>query len=212
MRKMPDGPLKETDIAIRLDTSKADELEAALRARYPGILLSRGPLETDRALRLIVTFYTPQDEDLSSYHWVHSIGAGVDAICKRLAGEAALPLVTRTTGRMGEQIGEYCAAYTLAHLQKMALRRTLEEARDWDRERAAPAYLFETKVAVIGTGAIGQGIAGAFKGLGAPVLGLSRTGRPAHGFDAVMRLEDFSAHTADVVDGESEERQASPFG
>lgn len=186
-------PLREDDIALRIHSSQGDGLERAVREAFPGVEVSRGPMESQRRERVLVTFYPPEDEDLSKYGWVHCVGAGVDAICKAFAGIEPAPLVTRTTGRMGQQIGEYCAGYGLSWLQKMPVRRALEEAKDWDREKAAPAYLFETKVAVIGTGAIGQGIAGAFKGLGAPVLGLSRTGRPAHGFDAVMRLEDFSA-------------------
>ena len=189
-------PVAETDIAVRIHSSQGDGLEQALREAFPGIDVFRKPMETGRPEKVLVTFYPPEDEDLSKYGWVHCVGAGVDAICEALAGIEPPPLVTRTTGRMGQQIGEYCAGYALSWLQKMALRRTLEEARDWDRERAAPGYLFETQVAVIGTGSIGQGVAGAFKGLQAPVLGLSRTGRPAKGFDKVMRLADLSAGAA----------------
>lgn len=186
-------PVAETDIAIRIHSSQGDGLEQAVREAFPGVEIFRGPMESDRSEKVLVTFYPPEDEDLSKYGWVHCVGAGVDAICKSFADIEPAPLVTRTTGRMGQQIGEYCAGYALSWLQKMALRRTLEEARDWDRERAAPAYLFETQVAIIGTGSIGQGVAGAFNGLQAPVLGLSRTGQAVAGFDEVMRLADLSA-------------------
>ncbi|RIJ23472.1 D-2-hydroxyacid dehydrogenase [Henriciella barbarensis] len=186
-------PVAETDIAVRIHSSQGDGLEQALRKAFPGIEVFREPMDTGRPEKLLVTFYPPEDEDLSKYGWVHCVGAGVDAICEAFAGIEPPPLVTRTTGRMGQQIGEYSAAYALSWLQKMALRRSLEAGRDWDRVRAAPGYLFETHVAVIGTGSIGQGVAAAFKGLGAPVLGLSRTGRAAEGFDEVMPLADFSA-------------------
>ena len=186
-------PVAETDIAVRIHSSQGDGLEQAVREAFPDIQVFRGPMDSDRPERVLVTFYPPEDEDLSKYGWVHCVGAGVDAICKAFAGIEPAPLVTRTTGRMGQQIGEYCAGYALSWLQKMALRRALEQARDWDRERAAPAYLFETQVAIVGTGSIGQGVAGAFKGLQALVLGLSRTGRAVEGFDEVMRLADFSA-------------------
>lgn len=186
------APLKETDIALRIHSSQGDGLEQAVRGAFPDIEVFRGPMESGRAEKVLVTFYPPDDEDLSKYGWVHCVGAGVDAICKAFAGIEPPPLVTRTTGRMGQQIGEYCAGYALSWLQKMAVRRALEAARDWDREKAAPAYLFETRVAVIGTGSIGQGVAGAFRGLGARVLGLSRTGKTAPGFDEVMGLEDFT--------------------
>ncbi|HIG21905.1 MAG TPA: D-2-hydroxyacid dehydrogenase [Henriciella marina] len=186
-------PVEETDIAVRIHSSQGDGLEQAVRDAFPGVEVFRGPMESDRPEKVLVTFDPPEDEDLSKYGWVHCVGAGVDAICKAFAGIEPAPLVTRTTGRMGQQIGEYCAGYALSWLQKMALRRAQEEARDWDRERAAPAYLFETQVAIIGTGSIGHGVAGAFKGLQAPVLGLSRTGRAVEGFDEVMRLADLSA-------------------
>jgi|TARA_B100000678_G_scaffold49787_1_gene39530 phosphoglycerate dehydrogenase-like enzyme len=193
LTELPDGPLRQSDIAIRLNTAKADALEPVLKERFPEIEVTRAPLKTARKLRILVTFHTPDDEDLSGYQWVHSIGAGVDAICKRLEGAANVPLVTRTTGRMGEQIGEYCAAYTLAHLQKMAVRRALQVSEDWDRERAAPAYLFETRIGVIGTGSIGSGVTRALSALGGKVTGFSRSGRPSGGFETVKRLDELQA-------------------
>lgn len=184
--------VRQEDIAIRIHSSQADILDRAVRDAFPEIEIARGPLESERALRMLVTFYPPEDEDLSKYDWVHCVGAGVDGICKAFEGVSLEPLVTRTTGRMGQQIGEYCAGYGLAHLQKMAKRRELASARDWDREAAAPAYVFETPVAVIGTGSIGQGVARAFSAMGAPVTGLSRTGKAVDGFDKVIALERLS--------------------
>lgn len=192
MTTRPHGAVTQSDIAVRLDTSKAAALERVLAERFPEIEVGRTPVETDRKLRVLVTFHTPDDEAVTGYHWVHSVGAGVDAICERLKAVDAVPLVTRTTGRMGEQIGEYCAAYTLSHLQKMALRRGLQAARDWDRERAAPAYMFETRIGIIGTGAIGGGVAKALSALGGHVTGYSNSGRPAEGFDVVKRLSDLA--------------------
>lgn len=184
--------MKQADIAIRLHDSSADALEHAVREVFPDIEVSRGPLETARPERILVTFRPPEDEDLSTYTWVHSTGAGVDAICRALGRLETMPLITRTTGRMGQQIGEYCAGYALAHLQKMALRRELQTQRRWDKQQAAPRYLFETRIGVIGTGEIGQGIARAFSALGAQVTGYSRSGRAVDGFVETAKLDGFA--------------------
>ncbi len=197
---MDGAPLQESDIAIRLHTGHADLLEQGVRAAFPGIELARGPLETSRRERMLVTFIPPRDEDLSKYDWVHCVGAGVDAICKTFEAIDPKPLVTRTVGRMGDQIGEYCVAYALAHLQKMALRRALQAEARWARGMCAPTYLFETSVAVLGTGAIGQGVARAFSALGATVTGISRSGTPVDAFDRVIRLDNVASHPgADIL-------------
>lgn len=183
--------MQPADLAIRIHDSSADVLETALRDAFPDIEISRGPLKTDRPNRLLVTFRPPADEDLSGYGWIHSTGAGVDAILKALP-DMAEPLITRTLGRMGEQIGEYCLAYTLAWLQKMDLRHAHQAARVWDQAATTPAYLFASDVAIIGTGGIGGGIARAFTALGAKVTGYSRSGRPADAFETVRKLSDFA--------------------
>lgn len=184
--------LTEGDIAIRVHDSKGDLIEAALRKRFPNIHVTQAPLERAAKERLLVTFRPPDDEDLSNYTWVHSTGAGVDAICAALAPLKTPPPVTRTTGRMGQQIGEYCLAYGLAHLQKMAERRARQAERVWDRDQLAPDYCFEADVAVLGTGSIGSGVAQAFAALGAAVTGYSRSGRAAEGFVSVRPLQDFA--------------------
>ena len=180
--------MQEGDIAIRIHDSGADALEQAVREAFPGVEVTRKPLKTDRPVRLLVTFRPPTDEDLSVYTWVHSTGAGVDAILEALPDRSSPPLLTRTLGRMGDQIGEYCLAYALAWLQKMALRHAQQTARIWDKAAAEPVHLFESDVAIVGTGGIGCGIARAFKALGATVTGYSRSGRSKVPFDSVGRL------------------------
>ena len=122
--------------------------------------------------------------------WVHSTGAGVDGFLGQSAWPEAVPL-TRTTGRFGERIGEYCVAHALADCQH------LHQFRAWQRQRlwnVLPARdLAGSRALILGTGSVGQGIARAFSALGVRTTGLSRSGASAAGFDEVHEVAQLTA-------------------
>lgn len=192
--------LRQEDIAVRILDKHSDVIEAALKERFPKIRLSREPLPADASLRVLISFRPPADEPLGQYDWIHSTGAGVDAICAGLGDVKDPPVITRTTGRMGEQIAEYCLAYTLGFLQHSALRDRFQAETTWEKDETAPRFLFDSKVAIVGTGDIGASIGRAFAMLGGNVTGYSRSGKAVAGLGKAGRLDDPDAlDGADIV-------------
>lgn len=179
------------EISVRVIDKHETVIRKVLGERFPTIRFIDSAAEA-AGLKVLMSFRPPDDEPLEAYDWVHAVGAGVDHLCGALADPAAAPVITRTTGRMGEQIGEFCLAYALADLQAMPARRELQARIAWDKEAAMPRYVFDQSVAVIGTGSIGSGIARAFRALGAAVTGYSLSGREKPGFGAVRPLSEFA--------------------
>jgi len=115
----------------------------------------------------------PVDGSLSALRWVHSLAAGVEPFLVE-GGVGPETLLTRTIGRFGERIGEYCVARALARTQRLLELHDAQRKHTW--YRVEPSLLADTEALVIGTGQVGRGIARAFAGLGATVRGVSRTG------------------------------------
>ena len=119
--------------------------------------------------------------------WIHCGGAGYDKI------EAALdfgpPVVTRTIGRLGDQLAEYVVAYFLHHTQKMRLRRSLQRERSWEPKPAAAIHAFDQRAIVFGTGPMGASISQYLSRLDIETIGVSRSGTPKDAFDKVVTLD-----------------------
>jgi len=172
---------------VRVATAETAPVVSALTST-PRLEVTEDPVG-DRAdkLRVLIAFRPPADEDISGYDWIHCAGAGTDHLLKALpTSEEDRPLMTRTIGRMGDQMGAYCLSYALADLQKHRARQEAQREKRWDSQALAPSELFESDVLVIGTGAIGSSIAACFRPLAQSVTGLSRSGRPAPHFDRVQ--------------------------
>lgn len=143
------------------------------------------------APKVLVAFQPPTDENLSIYDWVHVAGAGSDKIAAALRADKARPLITRTVGNMGKQIGEYVLSYMLTDLQKHDERERLQSRAEWDIQRAEGTFLFEKTVALLGTGGVAQGIAAVLKPLAKCIIGYSRHAAPKTGFVDVRPLSQF---------------------
>jgi len=141
--------------------------------------------------KVLVAFRPPTDETLAHYDWVHVAGAGSDKVAAFLRRDGANPILTRTVGKMGEQIGEYVLSYILADLQKYRVRQDLQTRSQWSIADAQPRCLFDTRVAILGTGGVAQGIASMLKSLAKEVLGYSKSGTERDPFDAVRQLDNF---------------------
>ncbi|NOT07910.1 MAG: D-2-hydroxyacid dehydrogenase [Gemmatimonadales bacterium] len=170
-------------------------------------LTARRPDLTVRALALadisaadvewaevMVGFRPPREGAWRDLRWIHCIGAGVDAFLFR-TGLSPNTLLTRTSEDFGPQIGEYCLARALAVTQRLRLHDADQAAREWRPTHSE--RLAGTRVVVVGTGSVGQGIARAFRAVGCSVHGLSRSGNRHEPFDTVEPLDRFAA----VLDG-----------
>lgn len=158
-----------------------------LAAARPDLALlgARDRVPDDAAL--IAFSPPPRPGRYANVPWVHCAGAGAD---KLLAGLGFRPpLMTRTVGAMGAQIGEYVAAYWLADLQRMARRRARQAEARWDKMGCAPRFAMDRRTLVLGTGGIGRGVARTLAGLGAPADGVSRSGARAAPFARVFAAD-----------------------
>jgi phosphoglycerate dehydrogenase-like enzyme len=127
--------------------------------------------------------------------WIHCSGAGVDYLLGAL--KVPVPLITRTVGRMGQQIAEYVLAYALNFRQQIDRRCRLQEARQWNPTSARPQYLAGSRALIFGTGAIGSCIARALTALSVRCDGVSHSGRDKPGFDAVMAASNLHSMALD---------------
>jgi phosphoglycerate dehydrogenase-like enzyme len=182
------------DLIVRVHDKDGRWLAERIARIDPRIAVTQEPPEHGgKARTCLVAFTPPDDEDIGAYDWIHASGAGVDRILPRLRASGGRPVITRTTGRMGRQIGEYALSYALAFLQKHRVRQELASERRWSVEEASPRLLFETDVLVIGTGEMGQGIARVFAPHARQVLGASKSGRAKPPFDQTFPLAELPA-------------------
>jgi glyoxylate/hydroxypyruvate reductase A len=130
----------------------------------------------------------------SRLRWLQAMGAGVDwALVPQLPGDV---IVTRAPGVFGPWMREYVLGWCLAVTQKVETYRTAQRQRAW-REDTIPERLGGKTMVVVGLGDIGRAVAGAARGLGMRVVGVSRSGRRARGVDRVYRLRDLARALAE---------------
>ena len=191
--------LQSSKLSVRITDGNYPLIREEASARFPDVFVTGEPVADRDGPKLLVSYYPPKDETLSGYDWIHIPAAGVDRMLDGLSREGHKPVLTRTIGRMGEQMGEYCLAYSLAEFQKMTLRGAFQRDRTWWKKKAAPSHIFEKTIAILGTGSIGQGIARPFKALGARVVGYSRSGAATKPFHDVYTLKSFADQPAPDV-------------
>lgn len=126
-------------------------------------------------------FLTDED-DLSHIKWIHSFGAGVNTFLK-LQKLGQTTVITRTTGDMGNRIGEFCLAHILADAKQLLLVYENQKNRKW--QQIPTRDIAESRVLILGTGAIGQGVARQLKAQVRQLTGLNQTGSIPDYFDQV---------------------------
>jgi len=169
-----------------------------LRERLPGLEIRTAEraavLPDDLAWAdAYLGFRPPPHLELDGVSWVHCTGAGVDAYLFRRRFPATT-LLTRTDEPFGGQIGEWCLARALVVTQQVRELAADQAQRRWSQRHLRP--LRGSRVLVIGTGEVGQGIAAAFASAGCLVSGLSRSGRPVQPFLAVHPAAELAVRAA----------------
>ena len=143
----------------------------------------------------VVGFSPPGSLERSSFRWVHSTGAGVDAWLDTPSWPNGVTL-TRTTGELGVRMAEYCVGHALAVSQRIAPFYRDQEAGQWTP--VEPSTMRGTTAVVLGTGSVGSAIAAGFHAVGCRTIGISRSGRPASGFDAVYPVDRLADRVVDA--------------
>jgi D-2-hydroxyacid dehydrogenase (NADP+) len=165
-----------------------------LTARRPDLEVRAKPLADISAedvawAEVMVGFRPPREGRWQELRWIHCIGAGVDAFAFR-TGLAPGTLLTRTSEDFGPQIGEYCLARGLAVTQRLRHQENEQRARQWRPKH--PEQIRGSGVVVVGTGAVGRGIARAFLGAGCLVGGVSRSGAAREPFGTTWTVAQFT--------------------
>lgn len=120
--------------------------------------------------------------------WVHSLGAGVDALLDQPVPAGII--LTRSLEDFGTPLREYCLSRALAWMQHVLPYAMDQADRRWTPRE--PVRLFGRTVVIVGTGRIGRAIAGGFAGLGAHLRGVSRRGQVVAPFLSVSPLDQLA--------------------
>lgn len=138
---------------------------------------------------VFVGFRPPREGPWRELRWIHCIGAGVDAFAFR-TGLSPATLLTRTSEDFGPMMGEYCLARALAVTQRLRLLDADQRAKRWHPKH--PAGIRGTRALIVGTGAVGRGIARALLGASCVVDGLSQRGAAREPFARVFSVDRFA--------------------
>jgi phosphoglycerate dehydrogenase-like enzyme len=123
---------------------------------------------------------------MAGLRWVQSTWAGVEALLRQGRRDFRL---TGVKGVFGPLMAEYVFAHLLAHETKLVQRHRHQGQRNWWTEPSGT--LAGKTLGIMGTGSIGCHIARTGKAFGMRVLGFSRSGAAADGFERVFGGDEF---------------------
>ncbi|MFC2134566.1 NAD(P)-dependent oxidoreductase [Bacteroidota bacterium] len=137
----------------------------------------------------IASFSFPDNLDISHIKWIHSFGAGIDKFINRNDLNNNL-ILTRTVGRMGEKIAEYCLTHILAHNQHLYEVYESQKLKEW--KRLSPVQINDNKIAILGTGNMGRDTARLLNKFGCDIIGINSDGRPIDKFSQCYSFEQLA--------------------
>ncbi len=103
---------------------------------------------------------------------IFNLGAGVEALLKRIALPPGVPLIRLEDAGMGRQMAEYVTWAVLRYFRRLDVYATQQSRGEWRLHR--PLRHADFPVGVMGLGVLGAQVARAVAALGFPVLGWSR--------------------------------------
>nr|WP_325303213.1 D-2-hydroxyacid dehydrogenase [uncultured Dysosmobacter sp.] len=134
--------------------------------------------------------------------WCCTPTAGVDLYCADPTLFANPDCILTNSNGYGVTIAEHVVMVTLMLLRQMPTYLSCAVRHEWGAPMPIRS-IRDGSFTVLGTGNIGVNVAQRLHGMGAAsVLGLSRSGRPAEGFDQVLpisRLEDVLPQTQVLI-------------
>lgn len=124
--------------------------------------------------------------------WMQSTWAGITPLLA-----ADLPHdyeLTRAVGIFGQVMAEYVLTYLLAHQRQLFSRVAAQAEKRWDNR--LPRSLEGKRVLIVGSGDIGQSVAGFLEPFGVELHGIAREPRPLEPFERVFGLEELQEQVA----------------
>lgn len=138
----------------------------------------------------IAAFTLSNQVNLSHIKWIHSFGAGVDGILQNTSFSSDT-IITRTSGKMGQKMGEYCLTYILSDLRNVIALHNQQQQKIW--EPLPYADLHKQRILIFGTGTIGRPIAQIVGPLCQQLDGVSLSGIWAEGFHKVVKMDQIKS-------------------
>ncbi|AOE84388.1 D-2-hydroxyacid dehydrogenase [Pseudomonas sp. TCU-HL1] len=117
--------------------------------------------------------------------WMQSTWAGITPLLA-----ADLPhdyQLTRAVGIFGQVMAEYVLTYLLAHQRQLLSRVAAQAEKRWDNR--LPRSLEGKRVLIVGSGDIGQSVAGFLEPFGVELHGIAREPRQLEPFERVFGME-----------------------
>ncbi len=140
---------------------------------------------------------------------IFNLGAGVEALLKRIALPPGVPVIRLEDAGMARQMAEYVTWAVLRYFRRLDAYAAQQSRAEWKLQR--PLRHADFPVGVMGIGVLGAHVAGALVCAGFPVLGWSRGKKQVDGvrcFAGPLELNAFLAgaralvcmlpHTADT--------------
>lgn len=129
--------------------------------------------------------------DMTQLKWVHSASAGVGHFIESGLFDSGDIKLTNSSGSYGLVISEYVIMATLMLMKRIPEYEEVIRQRGWIQSLPIRS-IAGSSIAIIGTGNIGTNAAKRYKALGADrVIGFSRSGRTAEGFDEVYKIAQY---------------------
>ena len=190
------------DIKLLTYGRLAKEFEQYVINSYPQITVVRPTnlkqvKEKVRQVNALAGFYFLNQLDLSNIQWIHSFGAGVDLFLSKTNNWNHDITITRTIGKLGDKIGEYCLAYVLGQYKHVIKTYKQQNESVWIQHTGE--NLYDKNVLILGTGTIGSGVAKAFNQKVKRIVGVNKSGKQNSSFDAVISWQDFKNINFDVI-------------
>ncbi|HLW49037.1 MAG TPA: D-2-hydroxyacid dehydrogenase [bacterium] len=190
------------------DAAPAESHAAAIEAVDPRVRLVRVSnrahwLEEAPDAEVIVGFRPLREAATRArlLRWVHSMGAGVENLCRDVAGT---DIIVTNSHVHGDVIAEHVMALALAHARRLPAAIARQAEGRWTRDGAVGTVLRGHAMGVVGLGAIGTELARRTAAFGMRVWGVRRSGAAVPGvervvapdrLDEVLRVADYLALT-----------------
>jgi glyoxylate/hydroxypyruvate reductase A len=131
---------------------------------------------------------------------IFNLGAGVEALLKRVVLPPDVPLIRIEDAGMARQMAEYVTWAVLRYFRRLDVYAAQQSRGEWRLHR--PLQHADFPVGVMGIGVLGAHVAQAVAALGLPVLGWSRGRKQVDGvrcFVGRAELDDFLAGSRALV-------------
>jgi phosphoglycerate dehydrogenase-like enzyme len=183
----------------------AQTYAAALARDFPALALhaaaDRNTIRADLAqIDVLIAFGIAVDDALMRamprLAWIQSLATGVDHFLRCPALRSATVL-TSARGIHGPAMRETVAYLMLALSHDTPRLMRLQTERRWDRSKPWTLLARRTAV-VVGTGVSGSAVGRLLQAFGLRVIGVSRSPREDHGFDAMVHTDRLAEIAAEA--------------